>query len=336
MSESATAPKRIIITGGAGFIGSHLTPLLKSRGHEILLIDNLSTGNRRNIASLIDEQCRLLEGDVAKLLQADPDLFNGFDQVYHLAASVGVKLVVERPIETIRNNIEESSAVLDAATRSGCHVLMASTSEVYGKSTQTPFREDQDLVTGPTTSPRWSYALSKAIDEHLALSHHRKHGLGAVVVRFFNAVGPRQIGEYGMVLPRFVQWAVAGEDLVIHQDGLQTRTFCDVRDVVQACASLLDNPAHHGQVFNIGSDRELSIDQLADLVIKLAGSISTKRYMPYEQAYDKDFEDMRRRAPDVSKLRAAIGFKQTYTLEDTINELIKLERVRLAGDSTDR
>lgn len=316
--------KRAIITGGAGFIGSHLAELLKSLGRQVILIDNLSTGRRSNVQALLDDRCRLVEGSVTELLGADSDLLDGVDQVYHLAGSVGVRLVVEEPIAVIRNNIDESEAVLEAAAAHGTSVLIASSSEVYGKSTQVPFKETHDIITGPTTSPRWCYALSKAIDEHLALAFHRKRGLRVVIARFFNAIGPRQVGQYGMVVPRFVQWAVAGEDLEIHNDGRQTRTFCDVRDTARACVSLLDNPAHHGQVFNIGSDREMSIDELADRVIELAGSKAGKRYVPYAQTYDRDFEDTLRRVPDISKLDRAIGFEPRYSLDDTLRELIDL------------
>lgn len=321
--------KPVVITGGAGFIGSHLAARLKAQGRSIILIDNLSTGRQDNITPLLDDQCRLIEGDVTTVLAGSPDLLRDAACIYHLAASVGVKLVVEEPIQVIRNNIDESAAVLEAAAQARVPVLIASTSEVYGKSTQAPFRETQDIVVGPPTSPRWCYALSKAIDEHLALAYAAKRGVGVVVTRFFNAIGPRQLGRYGMVVPRFVDWAVRNEPLVIHGDGRQTRAFCDVRDTVRACQALLENPAHHGQVFNVGADREITIEELADRVIARTGSTAGKRFISYEEAYDKQFEDMVRRVPDISKLREAIGFDPSYSLDDTLDDLIVESRARV-------
>jgi UDP-glucose 4-epimerase len=323
-----------LITGGAGFIGSHLAELLLGHGRELVIVDDLSTGRLGNIEHLLraTDRCRFVQARVSKALAAEPSLFSGVDEVYHLAAAVGVKLVVDDPFAMIRNNVDETAMVLDAAATVGASVLIASSSEVYGKGVRMPLSEEQDLVYGPTTASRWSYAMSKALDEHLALAHRHKHGLGVVIARFFNTIGPRQVGRYGMVVPRFVKRAVEGQDLEIYGDGKQTRAFCDVRDVVRAVVALLGDKRHHGQVFNVGADRELSIDELADLVIRLAGEAageptgSKKRYLPYEQAYDAGFEDPARRVPDLKKIRAAIGFERKHTLEQTVAELIALAR----------
>lgn len=317
-----------VITGGAGFIGSHLAQRLRSLGHELLLIDDLSTGRRSNLRGMLDHRCRLHVAPVSQAA-ADPALAPDWRRtrfIYHLAASVGVRLVVERPADCIRNNIDETAAVLDAARPAGAAVLIASSSEVYGKNPDLPLAENADLHFGPTSAPRWSYALSKALDEHLALAHHHATGLGVVVARLFNTIGPRQVGHYGMVVPRFVADACAGRALSVYGDGRQTRCFCDVRDTVRALVALLESPEHHGRVFNVGSDHELTINQLADRVLALTGSPAGKRHLPYEQAYGPGFEDPPRRVPDLSRLRHAIGFANEYPLEQTLRELIELER----------
>jgi UDP-glucose 4-epimerase len=327
-------PQQTLITGGAGFIGSHLAELLHAQGRSLVLVDNLSTGRRSNIAHLLGPRCRLVEASVAEALRAQPDLLRGAAEVYHLAAAVGVKLVVDEPIDMIRNNVEETAELLDAvaARAPGAAVLIASSSEVYGKGVRMPLSEDDDLLIGPTTSARWSYALSKALDEHLALAHHRRGKLAAVVVRLFNTIGPRQVGRYGMVVPRFVQRAVEGGELEIYGDGKQTRAFCDARDVVRALAALVADRACHGRVFNVGSDREITVEHLADRVIALAGGDGvSKRFVPYDRAYDVGFEDPQRRVPDLRRIRAAIGFEPRYDLDRTLSELIALARASRAA-----
>lgn len=328
----------IVITGGAGFIGSHLAQLLHGRGHALTIIDDLSTGHESNIAPLLGPRCRLIRATVGDALRQEPGLLRGAGQIYHLAASVGVQLVVKDPAAIIRNNVQETAALLQAARGGGAPgapgaaVLIASSSEVYGRNTAVPLREDADLIFGPTTQPRWSYALSKAVDEHLALAHHAAAAAGgaggpAVVVRLFNTIGPRQVGHYGMVVPRFVQAAVRGDDLTIYGDGLQTRAFCDVRDVVDAMTRLLAEPRCHGQVFNIGSPQEITVAALADLVIELASSRSRKRLVPFDEAYGPGFEDpFRRRVPDVTKVAAAVGWRPVRPLAETLKELIAMER----------
>ena len=317
---------RTLITGGAGFIGSHLTALLRGQGRDVLVIDDLSTGRQQNIANLLGPGCRFIQGRVGQVLREQPGLMNGISEVYHLAAAVGVELVVRDPAAMIRNNVEETAVVLEAALQAKARVLVTSSSEVYGRSPWMPLSEEQELVFGPTSSSRWSYGMAKALDEHLALAMHRHQGLGAVAVRLFNTIGPRQIGHYGMVVPRFVQWAVRHEPIQIHGDGRQTRSFCDVRDVVTAMPALLDDAKHHGRVYNLGSDTEISIEQLADRIIALADSRSMKRFVPYQQAADRGVDDPVRRVPDLSRVRAAIGFTARYTLDQTLTDLIALAR----------
>lgn len=323
---------RTLITGGSGFIGSHLAELLKRLGRELILVDDLSTGRRSNIEHLLDGRCRLINLPVGRALAEHPRLLDGVGEVYHLAAAVGVKLVVRDPVGMIRTNVEETSRLLEAAQDKGMAVLITSSSEVYGKGLKMPLAEGDDLVLGPTTSPRWSYALSKALDEHLALAYHAQGKLGAVIVRLFNTIGPRQVGRYGMVVPRFVHQAVQGKDLEIYGDGQQTRAFCDVRDVVSAMVRLLGEQRHHGGVFNVGSDGELTIAALADRVIDLAGSASHKRLVPYERAYDAGFEDPARRVPDLTRLRRAIDYRPAYSLDQTLSELIALARSAPSGE----
>lgn len=320
--RSGTA-RRALITGGAGFIGSHLAAHLLARGDEVTIIDNLSTGRKANLEPA--PRLRFIEADLSSALGAfGPGEL--FDEIYHLAAAVGVKLVVNDPIGCIETNIIGTSHLLHFALQHGpsggpAPTLIASSSEVYGKSDKTPFSEDDDVVYGPTTRSRWSYAASKAVDEYLALAHHATNGLPAVIARFFNTVGPRQVGSYGMVLPAFVAAAVQGKPLSIYGDGQQVRCLCDVRDVVDALPRLLATPACHGNVFNIGSDRPLTIEQLADLVISTLGSGSGKQFVPYEVAYARGFEDLRQRIPDLSRIRAAIGFAPRITLEQSIRDL---------------
>ncbi|MCC6322444.1 MAG: GDP-mannose 4,6-dehydratase [Phycisphaerales bacterium] len=317
--------RRVLITGGAGFIGSHLTDLLLSRGDEVTIVDNLSTGRLGNIPAATRARVRFIEAELSSALAAfGPGEL--FDEIYHLAAAVGVRLVVDDPIGCIETNIIGTAHLLRFALRHGpgggpAPTLVASSSEVYGKSEKVPFSEDDDVVYGPTTRSRWSYATSKAVDEYLALAHHTTHRLPVVVTRFFNTVGPRQVGAYGMVLPNFVAAAIEDRPIPIYGDGLQVRCLCDVRDVVDALPRLMGSAACHGRVFNVGSDRPLTIDQLADRVIAVLGSSSTKQFIPYDTAYAAGFEDLRRRVPDLSRIRAAIGFAPRIDLDQTIRDI---------------
>lgn len=318
------APRRSLVTGGAGFVGSHLVERLLERGDLVTVVDNLSTGRRGNLDPAA-AHLRFIEADLRDALAA---FGKGevFDEIYHLAAAVGVKLVMDDPIGGIETNIEQTSALLRFAAShgragGGVPTLITSSSEVYGKSARSPFSEDDDVVYGPTTVTRWSYACSKAIDEFLALAYHRQRGLPVVVVRLFNTVGPRQVGDYGMVLPRFVRAALAGEPLEVHGDGGQSRCFCDVRDVAEALPRLLASPAARGRVFNVGSDEAISIGDLAELVIRTLGSRSRARRIPYSEAYPAGFEDLRQRRPDLARIRAAIGFAPRRRLEETIRDL---------------
>lgn len=317
-------PLRVLMTGGGGFIGSHLSELLLDRGDTVTVVDDFSTGRRGNLAIVRSvasrvERYRVIEGTVSAVLPTLSPL--DFDCVYHLAAAVGVRMVVERPIHTIETNVHEASAVLRFCAERALPVLIASTSEVYGKGVRVPMREDDDVVYGSTAYSRWCYACSKAIDEYLALAYHREFGLPAVIARFFNTVGPRQIGEYGMVLPRFVSAALEGRDLEVHGDGMQSRCFCDVRDVVRVLPKLVETPACHGRVFNIGREEPITIRALAELVAKTLDSSSAIRAVPYEKAFSAGFDDLLVRQPDLTRIRAAVGFEPRISLIDTIRDL---------------
>ncbi len=316
---------KAIITGGAGFIGSHLAERLKQRGDDVLIIDNLSTGRIENINHLLDDRCRFLESDACKAV-ADDAIWRGVTHVYHLAAAVGVQRVVEDPAAMVHNNVEQTAAVLDAARRHDVAVLITSSSEVYGKCPVLPLREDMELVYGPTTASRWAYGLTKAVDEHLAIDMHRRFGLRSIVVRLFNTIGPRQVGHYGMVVPRFVDKAISNQPIEVYGDGTQTRAFCDVRDVTRALTELMNRDDCYGRVFNVGSEHRVTINELADMVIRLAGSDSTVTHIPYEAVYGPDFEDPPHRLPDVTRIKQAIGFTPTITLEQTLTELIEMKR----------
>ena len=312
----------ILVTGGAGFIGSHLVEHLLSLGRRVVVVDDFSTGRRGNLKSAEAEhgdRLEIMTGKVSEILPGlEPGAFGG---CYHLAAAVGVRLVVEAPIRTIETNVQETKAALDFARRGALPTLIASTSEVYGKGIRTPFSEDDDVVYGPTIYSRWSYACSKAIDEYLALAHHQEGLAPTLVVRFFNTVGPRQLGEYGMVLPRFVRAALDGDPLEVHGDGTQSRCFCDVRDVVPAIVQLFDDPANHGRVYNIGSDTPVTIADLAECVRSRLDSDSPIRLIPYEEVFDSGFDDLRAREPDLTRIREAIGFRPAIGLERTIDDL---------------
>jgi UDP-glucose 4-epimerase len=311
----------VLVTGGAGFIGGHLTARLLADGHSVTALDNLSTGSRRNIAPFADNPRFRFVNDDIRRSEYLPLLVRECDCIVHLAAAVGVRLIVERPVDSIETNIHGTEVILALANKLGRKTLIASTSEVYGKSEKIPFNENDDTVIGLTRYGRWSYACSKAIDEFLAFAYHQEHGLPVIVVRLFNTVGPGQTGRYGMVLPRFVQSALAGEPLQVHGDGRQSRCFCDVSDVVDALTRLLSAPAAVGECFNVGNDREITIGDLADLVIRRVGSRSTLQLIPYEQAFGRPFEDMLRRVPDIGKISRAIGYAPKFTLEQTIDRI---------------
>jgi UDP-glucose 4-epimerase len=319
---------RVLVTGGAGFIGSHLSDLLLDQGHEVFVLDDLSTGSIDNIAHLkahpffhctIDSVAN--EGVLA-------DLVDGTDVVFHLAAAVGVKLIVEQPVHTIETNVQGTEAVLKHASRKKKPVLIASTSEVYGKNAAVPFSEDADLVLGPTTKHRWAYACSKALDEFLALAYWKEKKLPVIVARLFNTVGPRQTGRYGMVLPTFVRQALADQPITVFGDGAQTRSFAYVGDVVGALATLSEEPRAIGKVFNVGNDHEISIRALAERVKKLTGSRSEILTIPYDQAYEAGFEDMPRRVPDLTRIRTLIGYRPTVQLDEILERVIDHFRTR--------
>ena len=324
--QEDSTPNRILITGGAGFIGSHLCDTLLADGHQVVAIDNLSTGKLSNIQHLLsNSNFQFVRETILNALVLDR-LTSEAHIVVHLAAAVGVRLIVDDPVHTINTNIMGTEAVLTTANRYGCKVLIASTSEVYGKGTKVPFREDDDCVIGPTSRSRWAYATSKAVDEFLGLAYHRQFGLPVVVMRFFNTVGPRQTGRYGMVVPRFVRQALDGEALTVYGDGGQSRCFADVADIVWAISALIKLPGAVGRVFHIGSTEEVTILELAERVIALTGSASSIEFIPYDEAYAPGFEDMRRRVPSIERVNRTIGYEPQHALEDTIKKVIDYER----------
>jgi len=313
---------RALITGGAGFIGSHLSEALLAAGHDVLVLDDLSTGSITNIAHL--KTRRGFEYSIESV-NNEPllaELIDRSDVVFHLAAAVGVKLIVEQPVHTIENNVHGTEVVLKHANKKKKLVFIASTSEVYGKSDDVPFREDSDLVLGPTPKHRWAYACSKAIDEFLALAYWKERKLPVVIVRFFNTVGPRQTGTYGMVIPNFVRQALAGEPITVFGDGTQSRSFSHVRDIVGALIKLMAEPKAIGEVINIGNVEEVTMSDLAERVRRLSGSTSTIKRIPYDEAYESGFEDMPRRVPDLTKVKALIGYEPKYSLDDILLEVI--------------
>jgi UDP-glucose 4-epimerase len=320
-----------LITGGAGFIGSHLAEALLARGDHVSIIDDLSTGAIANIRHLKEYPRFRYTLDTIMTEAVLAELIDEADTVVHLAAAVGVQLIVQSPVRTIETNVAGTEVVLKWAAKKGKKVLIASTSEVYGKSTQIPFQEDADLVLGPSYMGRWSYACSKLLDEFLALAYHRERDLPVVVVRFFNTVGPRQTGRYGMVIPRFVRAALRGEPLQVYGDGQQSRCFTYVGDVVTALIGLLDHPEAVGQIFNIGNPEEVTIRTLAERVLALTGSNSPIVAIPYEQAYETGFEDMRRRVPSIEKISAFIGYRPTLNLDAILEQVIAHEREQLVG-----
>ena len=312
---------RYLITGGAGFIGSHLAERLVDRGDHVVLLDNLSTGSMENIRHLKASPRMEYHLDGIENRQLVAELVDDADVVVHLAAAVGVKLIVESPVRTIETNVNGTQMILEAACRKRKLVLAASTSEVYGKNTNVPFHEDADLVLGPTTKGRWSYAASKALDEFLALSYWKEKKLPVIVVRLFNTVGPRQTGRYGMVLPNFVKSALENKPISIFGNGKQTRCFCDVRDTVEALMRLMDTERAVGEVTNVGSTEEITIEDLAQQVKERTKSTSTIEYIPYDKAYEPGFEDMMRRVPSVDKLFALTGFRPETRLTEIIDRV---------------
>lgn len=315
-----------LITGGAGFIGSHLAERLIEAGHTVTIIDNLSTGQIKNLAALEGRPgFRAAIEDIRNSNVMDR-LVSECDIIYHLAAAVGVQRIISEPIETIETNIGGTEVVLKTARRYRKKVLIASTSEVYGKGVRIPFAEDDDSVIGPTTRNRWSYAVSKAVDEFLALAYHKEVDLPVVIFRLFNTVGPRQSGQYGMVLPRFVKWALTNEPIRVYGDGQQQRCFGNVNDVVKAIMGLAESREAVGQVFNIGAGEEVSILQLAERVRDRADSASEITLIPYEEAYEAGFEDFRRRVPSIEKIQRVIGWQPTTTLDETIDQIIAYQR----------
>jgi UDP-glucose 4-epimerase len=317
---------RALITGGAGFIGSHLAEALLERGDEVLVLDNLSTGSIDNIAHLKGRAGFEYFVDSVNNEPLLAELIDRSDVVFHFAAAVGVKLIVEQPVHTIETNVHGTEVVLKHANKKKKLVVIASTSEVYGKSEDVPFREDSDLVLGPTPKHRWAYACSKAIDEFLALAYWKERKLPVIIVRFFNTVGPRQTGQYGMVIPNFVRQALAGQAITVFGDGQQTRSFTHVSDVVGALLKLVCEPKAIGQVFNIGNSEEISIAELADRIKKMTGSKSVIKFMSYEEAYESGFEDMPRRVPDLTKIRELIGYTPKHAMDDILTHVIEYFR----------
>lgn len=324
---------RYLITGGAGFIGSHLAEALLARGQDVFLLDDLSTGSVENIRHLKSQPRLHYFFDSITNRQLLAELVDESDVVFHLAAAVGVRLIVESPVRTLETNVYGTQLVLDAASKKKKLVFTASTSEVYGKSDKVPFREDADLVLGPTTKGRWSYAASKALDEFLALSFWKERGLPVIVVRLFNTVGPRQTGRYGMVLPNFVRQAIDNSPITVYGTGQQSRCFCSVFDTVEAILRLVGTDKAVGEVVNIGSTQEITIEALAHLVKQQTQSESPIEYVPYDKAYEPGFEDMLRRVPCVDKLENLTGFRPSIPLPEIVDHVIRYQREKRAFEA---
>ena len=315
-------PAQSLITGGAGFIGSHLAEALLAQGGRVVVIDDLSTGRLDNIVHLLEHPRFQFVNDTIRNASVMDRLVSDCDITYHLAAAVGVELIIKDPVRAIETNLFGTEIVLSLARRHGRKVLLASTSEVYGKSADLPFREEADRVMGPTTRSRWSYAESKAMDEFLALAYHKQFHVPIVICRFFNTVGPRQTGAYGMVIPRLVKQAVAGLPLTVYGDGQQTRCFCNVKDTVRAVVGLSREPSVVGEIFNVGSGDAITILELAQRIVLRADSRSEIKFIPYDRAYESGFEDMRRRVPSIEKIKTVIGWQPAILLDQTLDEVI--------------
>lgn len=317
---------KALVTGGAGFIGSHLADRLLADGHHVIALDNLSTGRHQNIEHLIGRP--EFEFVLGSILNADlvDDCVSRVDTVFHLAAAVGVQLIVEKPLESLTTNIRGSEIVFEKAHKYDTRIMVTSTSEIYGKNTSDRLREEDDRILGSPLKSRWSYSEAKAIEEILAYTYWKQKGLRAVIVRLFNTVGPRQTGSYGMVIPRFVSQAIRNEAITVYGDGQQTRCFCSVGDVVDALVRLVDDERAYGNVFNLGGDEEISMEELAHRVIAVAKSSSKIRFVPYEEAYEEGFEDMERRVPDTTKARELMGFEPRVSLGEIIESVVAEQR----------
>ena len=317
---------RVLVTGGAGFIGSHLTERLLEDGHEVAVIDNLSTGSLKNIENYREHaRFKFVKGDIRNVELMEP-LVEQSDMIFHLAAAVGVKLIAEDPVLTIETNIGGTETVLDIANKFGKKTFLASSSEVYGKSEAIPFREEDDIVLGSTSVSRWAYACSKAIDEFLGLAFYQQYGLSVVIGRFFNTIGPRQTGQYGMVVPRFVQRALNNEPIQICGTGKQTRCFCYVGDLVEAVIKLMNCEHAAGKVYNIGSNEEISIEKLADKIIEMTGSKSQKQLVPYELVYGRPIDDMMRRVPALERIKEMIGWESKTPLDEILQVITESQK----------
>ena len=324
---------KVLVTGGAGFIGSHLTEALIERGDEVCTIDDVSTGTAENIAHLQGNPRFHFINDSMMNEELVEKLMDGCDMVYHLAAAVGVKYIMENRLKTFEVNVRGTETVLELASKERKKVMIASSSEIYGKNGKVPYKEDDDRVLGPTTLHRWSYSCTKALSEFLALAYWQERGLPIVITRFFNTIGPRQLGRYGMVVPRFIECALSGAPLTVYGDGSQTRCFTCVDDVVKAVISLAECPDAVGHVFNVGSNEEISINDLARKVIELANSSSAIQHIPYDEVYGQGFEDMQRRVPDVSKIYRFVGWKPEIELDEMLVKMIAYCRDRRVGIS---
>ena len=324
---------KILITGGAGFVGSHLADKLFGEGHEITVIDDLSTGRYQNVAHLEGEKNFRLIIDTVLNEKLMEELIRETDRVFHMASAVGVRLIMEHPVKTIETIFRGTDVVLGFCSRYRKRVLIPSTSEVYGKGAHIPFREEDDLLTGSTDKHRWAYACAKTLDEFLALAHWKETRLPVVVVRLFNTVGPRQTGQYGMVVPNFVKSAIRDEPLIVHGDGTQSRCFGHVLDIVEGLTRAIETPECFGQVINFGNDQEVTIRGLAEKAIEMTGSRSEIRYIPYSEAYGEGFEDMQRRVPSLDKARRLVGFEPTRTLDKIINDVAEQFRDELKTES---
>jgi UDP-glucose 4-epimerase len=317
---------KILITGGAGFIGSHLAEELLRQGEEVYVIDNLSTGRLENIKHLAANPRFHITIETILEEKAVEELTRKCELIFHLAAAVGVRLIIEKPVDTIETNILGTEIVLKSANKFKRKVILASTSEVYGKNSKVPFREEDDSVYGPTIKSRWSYACSKAIDEFLALAYFHEKKLPVVIARLFNTIGPRQTGRYGMVVPSFIQQALLSHPITVYGDGKQSRSFTHVTDVVSALIGLSEHPKAVGEVFNVGNEREITIERLALLIKKMAHSKSKIVYIPYDKAFEKGFEDMNRRVPDITKINHLIGYKPGVNLEESLEKIVDYYR----------